>query len=64
MQVLGARAGRELGDVGQADQHQQQERDRGQQRVERQRAGEEQDVVPVRLMKGTAREAPRRLAGD
>jgi hypothetical protein len=42
--------------VGEADQHQQDERHRGKQRVERQRAGEERDVVFVSRLEGAGEE--------
>jgi hypothetical protein len=48
--------GDRLGQVGEADQHQQDERHRGKQRVERQRAGEERDVVFVSRLEGAGEE--------
>jgi hypothetical protein len=45
-----------LGQVGQADQHQQDERHRGKQRIEGQRAGQERDVVFVSRLEGAGEE--------
>jgi hypothetical protein len=45
-----------LGQVGEADQHQQDEWHRGEQRVERQGAGKERDVVFVSRLKSTGQE--------
>jgi hypothetical protein len=44
--------GNRLGQVGQADQHQEDKRHRGEQCVESQGAGEERDVVFVSRLKG------------
>jgi hypothetical protein len=48
--------GDRLGQVSEADQHQQDERDRGKQRVKRQRTGEERDVVFVSRLEGAGEE--------
>ena len=48
--------GDRLRQVGETDQHQQNERHRCKQRVERQRAGEERDVVFVSRLEGAGEE--------
>src|SRR3954454_15380308 len=50
-----------LGDVGQADQQQQNKGNSGEQRVEGERAGEERYVVFIRRLEGPANETGGRL---
>jgi len=49
--------GHRLSEVGQADQQQQNEGNRRQQRVERQGAGEKRDVVFISGLQGAAKKA-------